>query len=76
MSTNMLFDDAATILSISNFLPRRAFGAKIRADFIQRMGKVGGKFVIIRDIQKVLSVDEIASLATMAERSEEGGAAE
>jgi hypothetical protein len=54
MSTNMLFDDAATILSISNFLPRRAFGAKIRADFIQRMGKVGGKFVIIRDIQKVL----------------------
>ena len=41
----------------------------IRADFIQGMGKIGGKFVIILDIQKVLSVDEIASLATMADRT-------
>jgi hypothetical protein len=40
------------------------------------MGRVGGKCGIIRDIQKVLSVDAIASLATMAERSAEGGAAE
>jgi purine-binding chemotaxis protein CheW len=41
-----------------------SFGAKIRADFIDGMGKIGGKFVIILDIQKVLSVDEIATLAT------------
>jgi hypothetical protein len=33
------------------------------------MGKIGGKFVIILNIQKVLSVDEIAALATVTERS-------
>ena len=47
--------------------PPPAFGAKIRADFIAGMGKIAGKFVIILDIQKVLSVDEIASLASVAD---------
>ncbi|MCK9387385.1 MAG: chemotaxis protein CheW, partial [Sulfuritalea sp.] len=47
--------------------PPPAFGAKIRADFIEGMGKIAGKFVIILDIQKVLSVEEIATLATVAE---------
>jgi purine-binding chemotaxis protein CheW len=40
-----------------------SFGAKIRADFIAGMGKVAGKFVILLDIQRVLSVDEMAVLA-------------
>ena len=43
--------------------PPPSFGAKIRADFIHGMGKVAGKFVIILNIVKVLSVDEIAMLA-------------
>ena len=42
--------------------PPPAFGAKIRADFIFGMGKVAGKFVIILNIDKVLSVEEIALL--------------
>lgn len=40
-----------------------AFGAKIRTDFIAGMGKVNQKFVIILNIQKVLSVDEMAALS-------------
>jgi len=52
----------------SEIEPPPSFGAKIRAEFIAGMGKVAGKFVILLDIQKVLSVDEIASLATVAER--------
>ncbi|KAB2915259.1 MAG: chemotaxis protein CheW, partial [Dechloromonas sp.] len=39
-----------------------SFGARIRADFIQGMGKVAGKFVILLEINKVLSVEEIAML--------------
>ncbi|HEX6735184.1 MAG TPA: chemotaxis protein CheW, partial [Azonexus sp.] len=39
-----------------------SFGARIRADFIQGMGKVAGKFVILLEITKVLSVEEIALL--------------
>jgi purine-binding chemotaxis protein CheW len=39
-----------------------SFGARIRADFIFGMGKVAGKFVILLNIGKVLSVEEIAQL--------------
>jgi purine-binding chemotaxis protein CheW len=42
--------------------PPPSFGAKIRADFIAGMGKVAGKFVIILNVQRVLSVDEMAQL--------------
>jgi purine-binding chemotaxis protein CheW len=43
--------------------PAPSFGAKIRADFIRGMGKVNGKFVIILDVDQVLSLDEMSSLA-------------
>jgi purine-binding chemotaxis protein CheW len=46
--------------------PAPSFGAKIRADFIQGMGKVNGKFVIILNLSNVLSVEEMASLASGA----------
>jgi purine-binding chemotaxis protein CheW len=45
--------------------PAPSFGAKIRADFIQGMGKVDGKFVIILNADRVLSVEELAELATV-----------
>ena len=40
-----------------------SFGANIRADFIEGMGKINGKFVIILNIHQVLSVEEISTLA-------------
>jgi len=43
--------------------PAPAFGAKIRTDFISGMGKVASKFVIILNVNSVLSVDEMATLA-------------
>lgn len=42
--------------------PPPSFGAKIRTDFIEGMGKVNGKFVILLDIGQVFSIEEIASL--------------
>jgi purine-binding chemotaxis protein CheW len=39
--------------------PAPQFGARIRADFIEGMGKVGGKFVLILDINQVLSIEQI-----------------
>lgn len=38
------------------------FGAKIRTDFIQGMGNVDGKFIILLDVTHVLSLDEIGAL--------------
>ena len=45
--------------------PPPEFGARIRSDFIKGMGKIDGKFVIILDVNKVLSVDEVAVMANM-----------
>jgi purine-binding chemotaxis protein CheW len=49
--------------------PAPAFGAKIRADFIAGMGKVNGKFVIILEVDKVLSVEEIAMVSRVGEEA-------
>jgi len=65
----IVVDAVSEVLEVSDvdIEPAPAFGAKIRADFIAGMGKIGGKFVIILDIRKVLSVDEIATLATASD---------
>ncbi|WP_398311927.1 chemotaxis protein CheW [Zoogloea sp.] len=39
-----------------------AFGARIRADFILGMGKVAGGFVILLNVEAVLSTDELSVL--------------
>lgn len=50
----------------SEIEPPPTFGAKIRADFIQGMGKVEGHFVIILNVDRVLSPQEITMLASMS----------
>lgn len=41
-----------------------SFGSRVRADFIAGMGKVRGRFVILLDVERVLSLDEpVAALA-------------
>jgi purine-binding chemotaxis protein CheW len=49
----------------SDIEPPPEFGARIRADFIKGMGKIDGKFVIILDADKVLSLEEVAVLGNM-----------
>ena len=51
-----------------------SFGAKIRADFIQAMGKIAGKFVIILDVNHVLSIDEMAMLSQVGSAEQEATA--
>jgi len=45
--------------------PAPAFGAHIRTDFIAGMGKINDQFVIILNIQHVLSMDDIEALFSM-----------
>lgn len=40
--------------------PAPSFGTRIRTDFIAGMGKVNGKFVILLDVSRVFSVDELS----------------
>ena len=65
----VVVDSVSEVLEIpdAEIEPAPSFGAKIRSDFIHGMGKVGGKFVIILDADKVLSVDEMAMLTASSE---------
>jgi len=47
--------------------PAPSFGANLRTDFISGMGKIGENFVILLDIGKVLSIEELASLEEAGE---------
>ena len=51
-------------IEFANIEPAPSFGAHIRADFIEAMAKIESNFVIILNVNSVLSVDEIASLAS------------
>ncbi len=64
----VMVDSVSEVLEIprSEIEPPPAFGAKIRVDFIHGMGKVDGKFVIILNASKVLSVDELSMLGQAA----------
>ncbi len=62
--------------------PPPAFGTRVHMDYLLGMGKAGKKFILILDIDRVLSVDELLQaaaavqqdpvLATMPDRSLEG----
>jgi purine-binding chemotaxis protein CheW len=47
--------------------PPPSFGARIRTDFIQGMGKVNGKFVILLDVNQVLATEELLALSETRE---------
>lgn len=65
----VMVDAVNAVLDIedSQIEPAPTFGANIRSDFIQGMGKVEGKFVIILDVNYVLSMDEMAALVSIDE---------
>jgi purine-binding chemotaxis protein CheW len=62
----MMVDAVNEVLEIASneIEPPPAFGATIRTDFIQGMGKVEGRFIILLDMNRVLSVDEMAMLSS------------
>ncbi|WP_234081895.1 chemotaxis protein CheW [Azonexus sp. R2A61] len=68
----VMVDAVSEVLEIAaaDIEPAPAFGARIRTDFISGMGKVGGKFVIILDVVRVLSIEEIALLSQVADTPE------
>jgi purine-binding chemotaxis protein CheW len=49
----------------ANVEPAPSFGTHIRADFIDGMAKVNGGFVILLDLGKVLSMEEISAISSM-----------
>ncbi len=70
-SVGVMVDAVNAVLEIPacEIEPAPSFGANIRADFIAGMGKINGKFVIILNIQYVLSMDDMAALVSVRSHS-------
>jgi purine-binding chemotaxis protein CheW len=47
--------------------PPPTFGAHIRTEFIQGMGKVNGQFVVLLNVERVLADDELQALTQASE---------
>jgi purine-binding chemotaxis protein CheW len=56
-------------LADSDIAAAPTFGAKIRADFIQGMGKIDEKLMILLDVDHVLSINELSNVTTMVDES-------
>lgn len=52
-----------------------AFGTRIKVDYLQGMAQLGKKFVLLLDIDKVLSADEVQDLNAAATNVEEAESA-
>jgi purine-binding chemotaxis protein CheW len=47
-------------LAPTDIEPAPAFGARVRVEFLQGMGKLGGRFVLLLDLDRLLSTAETA----------------
>jgi purine-binding chemotaxis protein CheW len=69
----VVVDAVQAVLEIpaSEIEPAPSFGSKIRVDFIEGIGKVNGKFVILLDVNRVLSTQEIGAMGQAATSADE-----
>jgi purine-binding chemotaxis protein CheW len=67
----LLVDAVSEVIAIppEQIEPPPNFGASVRRDFINGVGKVGGRFVIILDPEKALDVDEMSQLCDAAQET-------
>ena len=59
---SVVVDAVSAVLDIADadIEPPPQFGARLRSDFISGMGKIAEKFVIILNIDRVLSIEELS----------------
>lgn len=65
----VVVDSVQAVLEIAatDIEPTPSFGAKIRPDFIEGIAKVTGKFVILLNVNRVLSTEEIGAMCLAGE---------
>jgi len=68
----VVVDSVQAVLEIptSEMAPAPSFGAKIRSEFMEGIAKVNGKFVILLNVNRVLSMEEIDQMGQTAAMAE------
>jgi purine-binding chemotaxis protein CheW len=71
-SMGIVVDAVQAVLEIaaSEIEPAPSFGARIRSDFIEGIGKVNDQFVILLNVNRVLSIEEIGAMSSSAAATE------
>lgn len=61
----ILLDAVTEVLEIhgDNIEPTPSFGTKIRPDFIEAMGKINNKFIVILNTNRTLAIEELANIS-------------
>lgn len=75
ITMGILIDAVSEVLEISprDISPAPSFGAKINVDFIQGMARVDREFIILLDIERILSTEEIAVMNQVIGSTQEKG---
>jgi len=70
----VVVDAVSEVLEIpaADIEPPPEFGAHIRIDFISGMGKINGRFVVMLDVDRILSIDEVAVVAAINRPERQG----
>lgn len=68
MELGIVIDSVSEVLDIpaDKIGAPPSFGAKVRTDFIQGMGRVGDDFIVLLQAGRVLSLDEMSQLEQLA----------
>ena len=68
----IMVDAVSAVLEIpgEEIEPPPAFGARIRTDFIAGMARREGRFVILLEVGRVFSIDELAGIGALAGAAE------
>lgn len=71
----VIVDGVNEVLDIppADIEPPPSFGVKLRTDFIRGMGKVNDRFLVLLNIDRVLSVDELSILSDVQRGNVEEG---
>ena len=69
VEVGMVVDIVNEVIELANsdIAAAPTFGAKIRTSFIQGMGKIDDKLMILLDVNNVLSINELSTVTDMAD---------
>jgi len=67
--TGIIVDEVSEVLDIAanQIEPAPSFGTTVDTEFILGMGKVGNKVIMMLDVDRVLSMGDLAALSSLAE---------
>lgn len=65
LALGFIVDQVRAVLDIpaADIEPPPSFGSSLRTEFLEGIGKVDGEFVILLDVDQVLSLDELSAIS-------------